>query len=88
VYRRDSDRLSGGMPTAFAALRPESVAPWFRLDARVAYRPSPWMRVSVQGTNLTDSEGQLVKIGNFPFDYRIEGIRVLAVLELTARLGP
>jgi outer membrane receptor protein involved in Fe transport len=88
VYRRDSDRLSGGMPTAFAALRPESVAPSFRLDARVAYRPSRWMRVSVQGTNLTDSEGQLVKIGNFPFDYRIEGIRVLAVLELTARLGP
>jgi outer membrane receptor protein involved in Fe transport len=88
VYRRDSDRLATGMPTAFAALRPESVAPWFRLDARVAYRPGPWGRVSVQGSNLTDSDGSLVKIGNYPFDYRIEGIRVLAVLELTANLGP
>jgi hypothetical protein len=64
------------------------VAPWFRLDARVAYRPAPWGRVSVQGTNLTDSSGHLVKIGNYPFDYRIEGFRVLAVLELTANLGP
>ena len=50
--------------------------------------PAPGCGVGVQGTNLTDSEGHLVKIGNYPFDYRIEGIRVLAVLELTARLGP
>jgi iron complex outermembrane receptor protein len=89
VRRRDSDRLSaGGMPTAFSALRPQSVASWFRLDARVAYRPSSWIRVGVQGTNLTDSEGHLVKIGDYPFDYRIEGLRVLATLELTASLGP
>ncbi len=76
------------MPTAFSALRPESVASWFRLDARVAYRPASWIRVGVQGTNLTDSEGHLVKIGDYPFDFRIEGLRVLATLELTARLGP
>ena len=76
------------LPTAFSAFRPDSVAPWFRLDARVAYRLGPWLRLGVQGTNLMDSEGYLVKTADYPFDFRIEGLRVLATLELTARLGP
>jgi iron complex outermembrane receptor protein len=88
VHRRDSDRLAAGAPTAFSALRPASVAPWFRLDARVGYRASSWLKLGVQGTNLLGSEGSLIKTGDYPFDYRIEGVRVLATLELTARVGP
>ncbi len=87
VYRRDSDREQMGMATAFSALRPASVAPWFRLDARISYRPAGWVRLGLQGSNLLGSEGYLVKPGDYPFDFRIEGRRVLATLELTANLG-
>jgi iron complex outermembrane receptor protein len=88
VERRDSDRLADGTPTAFSAFRPPFVAPWFQLDARVAYRPVPWLRVGVQGTNLLDAEGYLVKPADYPFDFRIEGLRLLATLELTLGLEP
>jgi outer membrane receptor protein involved in Fe transport len=85
VHRRDSDRLdrATGTPTPFSAARPRSVAPWFTLDARVGARPTRWLRVGVQGNNLTGSEGHLIKIGDYPFDFRIEGPRVMGTLELT-----
>jgi outer membrane receptor protein involved in Fe transport len=85
VHRRDSDRLdrATGTPTPFSAARPRSVAPWFTLDARVGARPTRWLRLGVQGNNLTGSEGHLIKIGDYPFDFRIEGPRVMGTLELT-----
>jgi outer membrane receptor protein involved in Fe transport len=87
VHRRDSDRLDAtGAPTVFAAARPFSVAPWFTLDARVGARPTNWLRIGVQASNLTDNKGHLIKAGNYPFDFRIEGLRVLGTLELAADL--
>jgi len=60
------------------------VAPWFTLDAQVGAQVTRWLRLAVQGTNLTGSKGHLLKINDFPFDFRITGRRVLATLELTA----
>ena len=88
VFRRDSDRFAaGGSPTPFSVFRPASVAPWFRLDARASYRPWSWLRFGLQGSNLLDVKGYLVKTGDYPFDFRIEGIRVLGTLELATPLG-
>jgi iron complex outermembrane receptor protein len=85
VERRTSDNA----PVNYSAYRPESIAPWFTLDARVAYQITDWLRLGVQGTNLLNSQGSLIKIHNFPFDYQMTGVRVLGTMELTlGRLLP
>ena len=81
VYRRRSDFQSGGVPSAFAAYRPAQLDPWVTLDAGAAYRFRNGLHFRVKGTNVFDQEGYLMKQGNYPFDYRIEGTRVLAVVE-------
>jgi iron complex outermembrane receptor protein len=88
VRRRASDRfdLATGAPTASSAFRPASVAPWFSADARISLRLSDWLRLGVQGHNLFDQRGYLVKPQDFPFDFRIEGRRLLATLELAGKL--
>jgi iron complex outermembrane receptor protein len=88
VHRRTSDSFqTDGTPTYFSTFRPSSVAPWFTLDARISYRFADWLRVGVQGSNLLDTRGFLVKNNDYPFDYQIDGIRVLGTLDLTARVA-
>jgi iron complex outermembrane receptor protein len=65
----------------YPGLRPGVVPAWFSLDARASYRVFGWARLGFQVSNLLDSHGQLVKGGDFPFDYRVEGRRILGTLE-------
>jgi outer membrane receptor protein involved in Fe transport len=81
VYRRQSDFGPGGVPSAFAGYRPSQLDPWVTVDAGAAYRFRNGLHFRVKGTNILDQEGYLMKQGNYPFDYRIEGARVLAVVE-------
>jgi outer membrane receptor protein involved in Fe transport len=89
VLRRPSDSLNpDGSVSPFAAYRPANVAAWFQLDARVSYRVTDWLRLGVQATNLTNTHGFYLKTGRFPFDYQIQGVRVLGTLELFLKLHP
>jgi len=87
VYRRASDSIDprDSSISPFAAYRPESLHPWFTLDARVSYRIHDWLRIGVQASNLTDSRASLIKTNRYPFDYQIEGVRVLGTAELSIR---
>jgi iron complex outermembrane receptor protein len=80
VARRPSDFSDAG--GLVDRNRPASLSPWFTVDARVTYRFTDWVRLGVQGTNLFNSGGQLIKNNNFPFDYQIQGLRVLGILEI------
>jgi len=87
VFRRPSDIfLDDGTLSPTAVYRPESVAPWFTLDARVSYRVTDWLRLGVQATNLTDTKGRLLKTNRYPFDYQIEGVRVLGTVEVAVKV--
>lgn len=82
VYRRRSDLFTAaGSPSDFSAYRPESLDPWVTVDGLVAYRFENGLHLQMRGTNLLDQEGYLMKPGNYPFDYRIQGARVSASLE-------
>jgi iron complex outermembrane receptor protein len=80
VARRSSDSLP-----PFSGDRPPSVAGWFTVDARLSYRFTDWVRLGVQATNLFNSTAYLVKNNNYPFDYRVEGIRVLGTVDVELR---
>jgi outer membrane receptor protein involved in Fe transport len=69
-------------PSDISIYRADSVAAWFTIDARFAYRVNEGLRLGIVGTNLIDRRGFLAKTGNYPFDFQIEGLRVLATLEL------
>jgi outer membrane receptor protein involved in Fe transport len=87
VRRRPSDHQKpDGTETYFSTFRHITVNPWVTLDARVAYGVTDWLRVGVQGTNLLDRHGYLVKTNDYPFDYRIEGVRILGTVELAPRV--
>jgi iron complex outermembrane receptor protein len=83
VDRRASDLASAG--AVVDRFRPRQVPPWFTVDARVTYRFTDWVRLGVQATNLFNSSGRFIKNNNFPFDYAIEGMRVLGILEIDVR---
>lgn len=83
VYRRRSDYGPGGVPSVFASYRPAQLDPWVTVEAGAAYRFRNGLHFRIKGTNILDQEGYLMKPGNHPFDYRIEGARVLAVAEYT-----
>jgi iron complex outermembrane receptor protein len=86
VDRRPSDSYNpDGSLSLFATYRPASVADWFTLDARLSYRLNDWLRLGVQGTNLTNTTGYLIKTNRYPFDYRIQGVRVLGTLEVAVK---
>jgi outer membrane receptor protein involved in Fe transport len=78
VQRRDSDRVNA----ANLMLRPASLDPWATIDARVAYRVSPWAMVGVLATNLLGDRAPLIKNNDYPFDYRGDGRRVMLTLDL------
>lgn len=87
VFRRPSDSFApDGTLSPTAVYRPESVAPWFTLDARLSYRVTDWLKLGVQATNLTDTKGHLLKTNRYPFDYRIEGARVLGTVEVAVKV--
>ncbi|HEX8440429.1 TonB-dependent receptor [Archangium sp.] len=77
VHRREGDSVT----PAFIAARPTSVPAWVRFDANARYQLNTWASVGVKVSNLLDAESYLVKIGNFPFDYRMEGRRLFVSLE-------
>ena len=86
VLRRPSDSIQpDGAVSPFAAYRPEATASWFTLDARLSYRLTDWLRIGVQGTNLTDTRGYYLKSNRFPFDYRIQPVRVLGTIEIALK---
>jgi iron complex outermembrane receptor protein len=77
VKRRESDMAT----PVFAAARPQAVPAWVRFDVNARYQLTDWSSVGVKVSNLLDAESYLVKIGDFPFDYRMEGRRVFGSLE-------
>ncbi len=65
----------------YPATRPAEVGDWMTLDGRASYQVVEWLRLGVQGTNITNTTGFYIKNNDYPFDYRIEGVRVLGTLE-------
>ncbi|QRK04614.1 TonB-dependent receptor [Archangium violaceum] len=78
VFRREEDMTE----PLFRTLRPAVVPAWFRLDANARYQLTPWAGVALEVSNLLDAESYLVKILDFPFDYRMEDRRVFVSLEV------
>ncbi len=78
VQRRDSDRVNPDND----ALRGADVPAWATLDALIGYRPTSWARFAIRGTNLVNTRYSLVKNNDFAFDYRGEGRRLFAQVEL------
>ncbi|MFY0573254.1 TonB-dependent receptor [Cystobacter fuscus] len=78
VLRREEDRVN----PLFRAQRPERVPARFRLDANVRYQFTSWAAAELKVSNLLDAESYLVKTYDYPFDYRMEGRRVLGSLEV------
>jgi iron complex outermembrane receptor protein len=77
VHRREGDSATA----LFAAARPTSVPAWVRFDANARVQLNSWAALGVKVSNLFDAESYLVKSGDFPFDYRMEGRRLFASLE-------
>jgi iron complex outermembrane receptor protein len=91
VYRRTSDFLGAdGLPTAFSDYRPRSLEPWTTLDIGLGYRfikgAAQGWALKAKATNVLDEVGYLMKLGNYPFDYRIESLRIHAMAEYTFAL--
>ena len=78
VQRRQSDAVT----PAFMAARPQAVPAWVRFDVNARYQLDDWLTLGLKVTNLLNAESYLVKIGDFPFDYRMEGRRVFGSLEV------
>jgi outer membrane receptor for ferrienterochelin and colicin len=78
VHRRTEDMATPG----YASLRPAIVPAWFRLDANARYQLTGWASLELKVSNLLDAESFLVKNGDFPFDYRMEGRRIFGTLEI------
>jgi outer membrane receptor protein involved in Fe transport len=78
VFRKDSDLINPEHRT----LRPDVLPGWFTLDVTAGVRLSAELTLRLKGTNLLDAQAYLVKIQDAPFDYRIEGRRLWAALEL------
>jgi outer membrane receptor protein involved in Fe transport len=74
VARRTSDMLSAvNLP-----LRPEEVGAWFSADAKIEYQATPFLDLTCTITNVFDATRFLIKNFDYPFDYKMEGIRFLA----------
>ncbi|MBI4509731.1 MAG: TonB-dependent receptor [Deltaproteobacteria bacterium] len=77
--------ISSKRDLQYESYRDQDVAQWVSLNARVAYRVLPFMRLGCQGTNLLNSKGKTIKNNYYPFDYQIEPLRVMGTLELDWR---
>jgi outer membrane receptor protein involved in Fe transport len=78
VERRASDRAT----PEWAAQRPARLAPWARVDLVARQRVGWGLVVGLDARNLLDARGKVVNTRDAPFDYRIEGRRILATIEL------
>ncbi|MCP4153512.1 MAG: TonB-dependent receptor [bacterium] len=78
VKRRASDFDE----SLFTPYRPEEVASWFSVDAKVSIDIGSKFELMITATNLFDSENFLVKNFSYPFDYLMMGRRVLAGLNM------
>jgi outer membrane receptor protein involved in Fe transport len=65
------------------AYRPETVPPWFALNARIGYTFQRTFNLSLLGTNLLDRTRHLDKSLAFPFDYRMAQRQIALELKLT-----
>ncbi|MCP4155150.1 MAG: TonB-dependent receptor, partial [bacterium] len=74
VRRRSSDFAE----PQFTPYRPAEVAAWFSADAKIDFKLTPNLELSLSATNLFDSRNALVKNFSYPFDYRMMGRRILA----------
>jgi iron complex outermembrane receptor protein len=79
VLRRESDRVLA----LFREARPEAVPAWVRFDVNARYQLNTWAAFGLQVHNVLDAESYLVKTGDYPFDYRMEGRRIFGHMEIT-----
>jgi len=79
VLRRESDRVIA----LFREARPEVVPAWVRFDVNARYQLNAWAAFGLQVHNVLDAESYLVKTGDFPFDYRMDGRRIFGNVEIT-----
>ncbi|KFE63995.1 TonB-dependent receptor [Hyalangium minutum] len=83
-YQSTVLRRPGDFETpAYREARPESVPAWLRFDVNTRLQINVWSSVGLSVTNLFDTEDFLVRTGDLPFDYRMEGRRILGNLELS-----
>jgi iron complex outermembrane receptor protein len=78
VLRRESDRET----PLYREVRPEVVPAWVRFDVNARYQLNTWVAVGLDVHNLLDAESFLIKTGDFPFDYRMEGRRIFGSVEI------
>jgi iron complex outermembrane receptor protein len=79
VRRRASDLVSA----LDRSLRDDVVPAFFLLDIGVGYDVLSWLRLTAKITNVADNRAPIVKAGDFPFDYRLEGRRAWGGVEIT-----
>ena len=78
VSRKDSDMID----PENLALRGAVVGAWLSADATAGIEITPEVMLRARCSNLFDSQGQLVKIQDAPFDYPIPGRQLWVGLEL------
>jgi iron complex outermembrane receptor protein len=78
VLRRESDREK----LLFREARPEVVPAWVRFDVNARYQLNTWAAFGLEVNNLLDAESYLVRTGDYPFDYRMEGRRIFGSVEI------
>lgn len=69
VKRRDSDYRNN----LYSSLRPKNIDAWINFDLSVTYNISNEIKLNGQVRNIFDTERHLIKILDFPFDYRMNG---------------
>ena len=84
MWQGEVERRENEMATPlYRDQRPDTVAPWIVLDASIHYRPLDWLRLGLNGKNLFDSRGRVAAPIDAPFDYHVDGRRVMMELELS-----
>ena len=88
VERRDNEL---GNPNGFLPLgvdvptnyslndhRPQTISSWTKLDANFQYHISENIKLGLNIRNLFDTDARLIKVGPFPFDYKLNSRQVNA----------
>jgi outer membrane receptor protein involved in Fe transport len=76
--RRASDR----MDEMWNQLRPAEIAPWLTTSATLFARPTPGLKLGLEGTNLLGTGGRIVAPGSHSFDYRVAPREIMGVAEM------
>lgn len=56
--------------------RPDVIENWFSIDAKLSYKIKSF-EIGVSATNILDTENYLAKNLKYPFDYRMQGRRIM-----------